>query len=80
MKFEKNVGKKDRAIRLIIAALLVIATIAGFIPAQFGLIVLIVAAALALSAAMSFCGLYTLLGKSTCCGTCQKDDKGSKKA
>jgi hypothetical protein len=72
MKFEKNIGKKDRAVRLIIAAVLVILTAVGAMPSKaIAITALIIAAVLAATAALSFCGLYTLLGKSTCCGNCQ---------
>ncbi len=59
----KNVGKLDQSIRYIIAIILVV--IAAIFQDPFWWL-LIPAAILAFTAAVSWCGLYRLLGVDTC--------------
>ncbi|MGC9151297.1 MAG: YgaP family membrane protein [Microbacter sp.] len=63
---KKNVGAVDKVIRVIIAALLVILYFANVIHGTLGIILLIVAAVLLITAFTGFCGLYVLFGISTC--------------
>ena len=59
---EKNIGKLDRIIRLIISAIFLILfftkTISGFL----GVILLILSIVFIITAITGFCGLYKILG------------------
>lgn len=63
---KKNVGAVDKVIRIIIAALLIILFFANVVHGTLGVIFLIVAAILLITAFISFCPLYVLFGISTC--------------
>lgn len=63
---KKNMGSADRAIRLVIAAVLIGLYFSGIITGTIGIIGLVVAVVFALTSVLSFCPLYTLLGFSTC--------------
>ena len=61
-----NVGTTDRVIRVVLA---VVAAIVGFAVGAgsvLGIILLVVAAVLLVTAAVGFCPLYPLLGLNTC--------------
>ncbi|MFO7246950.1 MAG: DUF2892 domain-containing protein [Thermaerobacter sp.] len=59
-----NVGRADRIIRLIIA---VAAAFAGFrLGGTVGYVLYAVAALMLVTAALGWCGIYALLGLSTC--------------
>jgi hypothetical protein len=60
MKITKNIGKSDRAIR--IALSIVIAVLGVYYHSWWGLLAL----PLIMTALVSWCGLYTLLGVRTC--------------
>ncbi len=62
-----NIGSADRAIRLIVAIILVGLYFGGVITGKFGLALVILGAGLGITALVRFCGLYTLLGINTCC-------------
>lgn len=60
-----NVGTTDRVIRVVLA---VVAAIAGFsvgAGSVLGIVLLVIAAVLLVTAAVSFCPLYRLMGLST---------------
>ncbi|OBX27236.1 Protein of unknown function (DUF2892) [Gelidibacter algens] len=61
-----NMGKSDRMIRLLIAAVIVILYIANIISGTLGIILLVVAGIFILTSVVSFCPLYALLGMNTC--------------
>lgn len=61
-----NMGNADRIIRLVIAALIAILFFTNVISGTLGIILLVAAAVFTLTAFMSFCPLYSLLGFSTC--------------
>jgi len=63
---KKNVGLTDKIIRLLIAAVLVVLFFTHTLTGIWGIVALAGAAVLALTAFISFCGLYTLFGISTC--------------
>lgn len=67
MKLKQNVGTIDKIVRYVISGLLVIGGIV-FIETNVVLSVIMFAFAvvLTLTALVSFCGLYTLFGISTC--------------
>ncbi|AFG38366.1 YgaP family membrane protein [Spirochaeta africana] len=66
----KNVGNKDKAVRVILGILFVAA---GFGFGGAWLALAVVGAVLLITAATGFCGLYTLLGINTC--KLSSDDK-----
>ncbi|MGE4321336.1 MAG: DUF2892 domain-containing protein [Acholeplasmataceae bacterium] len=64
---KKNVGKVDQLIRYLLAAVLLVVGILLFNSLTWLAIVLFVLAAIsAVTGAIGFCGLYTLLGINTC--------------
>ncbi|MEN9335621.1 MAG: hypothetical protein RLZZ500_608 [Bacteroidota bacterium] len=62
---KKNMGFADRAIRLVIAAALVLAYSKGIIAGNLGIIGLVFAGVFTLTSLISFCPLYTLIGLNT---------------
>ncbi len=59
-------GNTDRAIRIVIAAILVALYFSGIVTGTLGIISLIVAGVFALTSLVSFCPLYTIFGLKTC--------------
>lgn len=59
-------GTADKAIRVIIAAVLVILYFTGTVTGTLGIIALVAAGVFLLTSLVSFCPLYTLFGMSTC--------------
>lgn len=62
----KNVGSTDKIIRVILAALIAVLYLTNQISGTFAIILLIFAVILVLTSFFSFCGIYTVLGISTC--------------
>ncbi|MCH8547153.1 MAG: DUF2892 domain-containing protein [Cryomorphaceae bacterium] len=62
----KNMGKADKLIRVIIAAIIAYLYYIGTISGTVGLVLLIAAAVFVLTSLVSFCPLYVLLGVRTC--------------
>ncbi len=63
---KKNVGAVDKVIRIVLAAVLVILYLANVVSGTLGIVFIVVALVLLLTAFLNFCGLYALLGISTC--------------
>jgi hypothetical protein len=63
---KKNMGLADRIIRLVIAAVLAGLSYFDIIGGTLEIVALVVAAIFALTAIISFCGLYALFGINTC--------------
>jgi hypothetical protein len=61
-----NVGTADRLIRLVLAALAAVIAVSVGASSGLGLLLLVVAGVLVVTAAVGFCPLYRLVGKSTC--------------
>jgi hypothetical protein len=61
-----NVGNTDRIIRFGVAILLAILYFTGVVTGTLGIIFLVAAVILALTATFKLCGLYAILGMSTC--------------
>lgn len=61
-----NMGSKDRMIRLVLAAALLILHFTGMITGTLGWVTLIVAAIFILTSFVRFCPIYTLVGANTC--------------
>ncbi len=66
MIMKKNVGNLDRIIRVLVAVVCAVLYFTGTVEGVWGIVLLVVGAAMLLTAAVGFCGLYTLLGVSTC--------------
>lgn len=65
MKIEKNVGKTDRIIRLVVAAIFALLYFTGAVSGTFGVILLVLAVVFALTSAFSVCPIYLALKLST---------------
>jgi hypothetical protein len=62
---EKNEGKIDRILRIIIGVVLLIVYAMGYVPGVLGYIVLLLAIGAMFTGVSGWCGLYALLGMST---------------
>jgi len=58
MKLKKNVGTTDRIVRFVVAAIFAILYFTGIATGAFGIVLLVLAAVFALTAAINFCPLY----------------------
>ncbi len=63
---KKNVGSIDKVIRFLVAALIAVLFFTKVITGTIGIILLVFAGILVLTALVGFCGLYSLFGISTC--------------
>jgi Protein of unknown function (DUF2892) len=62
----KNMGGTDKAIRLVLAAIVAILYFTGTISGTLAIILGVFAIIFALTSLVSFCPLYTLVGINTC--------------
>lgn len=62
----KNMGKTDKIIRIVLALVLVLLDYFEVVKGGFSWVLSIVAIVLVVTTLISFCPLYTLLGKNTC--------------
>lgn len=62
----KNIGIFDRIIRIIISAIFILLFLTKSVPTTLGVILLIISIIFIFTAFIGFCGLYKLLGLSTC--------------
>jgi hypothetical protein len=63
---KKNMGTADRAIRVIIAAIIAILYFTNTISGTLGIVLLILAGVFVLTSLVSFCPLYAPFGLKTC--------------
>lgn len=63
---KKNMGKVDRIVRLIIAAIAIFFYSNGMLTGTLGIVALVLALVFALTSFLSFCPLYAITGLSTC--------------
>lgn len=63
---KKNMGTSDKAVRVLIAAVIAILYFTDVISGTLGLVLLILAAVFLLTSLVSFCPLYLPLGINTC--------------
>ncbi|MFN3587997.1 MAG: DUF2892 domain-containing protein [Spirosomataceae bacterium] len=63
---DKNVGKVDKLVRVLVALLLVGLYFSGILSGVLGYILLAVAGVMILTGLVNFCPLYSLLGVNTC--------------
>lgn len=59
-------GKSDRLIRIVLAAVMATLFLTGVIEGALGIVLVIFAAVFLLTSFISFCPLYTLFGWNTC--------------
>ncbi|WP_228852898.1 YgaP family membrane protein [Aegicerativicinus sediminis] len=62
---KKNMGTTDKAIRLIVAAIILILYINGSISGVLGIVLLVLAIVFAITSFISFCPLYKPFGINT---------------
>lgn len=63
---KKNIGKTDKTLRLLGAALLIILYSIEVVSGTLSIVFLITAAVLIITSFLNFCPIYAVLGKSTC--------------
>lgn len=63
---KKNVGSADRIIRLLLAAVFAYLYFGGVVTGTLGIVLVVLGAVFALTALISFCPLYSLVGLNTC--------------
>ena len=63
---KKNMGKTDKTVRIILAAIIAILYFTNVISGTLGIILLALAAVFVLTSLISFCPLYAPLGINTC--------------
>lgn len=61
-----NVGNADKLIRLVLAVVAAVVAFSVGASSALGIVLLVVAAVLLVTAAVGFCPLYRLIGMSTC--------------
>lgn len=72
---KKNVGNRDKIIRIILAIVLAVLYFANVVTGVLGIILLILAGVLLVTSFISFCPLYTIFGIKTTCQKCNLDNK-----
>ena len=63
---KKNIGKSDKLIRLIIAAIIVGLFYSNVLSGTIGIVLVVVAIVFALTSLINFCPLYPIFGINTC--------------
>ena len=63
---KKNMGKADRVIRVILAAIMVTLYFTNVITGTLGIVLMVLAGIFVLTSLVSFCPLYAPFGISTC--------------
>ncbi len=63
---KKNMGKADRIIRILIAAILSVLFVTNIISGTLGIVLLVISAVLLLTSFISLCPIYAPFGIKTC--------------
>lgn len=63
---KKNMGNADKAVRLLIAAIVATLYFTGIIPGTLGIVLMVLAGVFVLTSLVSFCPLYAPFGLNTC--------------
>jgi predicted PurR-regulated permease PerM len=63
---KKNMGTVDKAVRILVAAVIIVLYALGILSGTIGLILGIIALVFIFTSFIGFCPLYTLLGLNTC--------------
>lgn len=62
----KNMGRMDKTIRIVIAAIVATLYFTGAVSGTLGIVLLVLAGVFVLTSLVSFCPLYAPLGINTC--------------
>jgi hypothetical protein len=62
----QNVGTPDRAARIILAVVLAVAAVGGFVTGPLAILAAVIAAVMLVTGIVGFCPLYALFRVSTC--------------
>ena len=63
---KKNMGKADRLVRILAAALIVLLYFGNIIDGTIAVLLIILASVFSITSFVGFCPLYTLIGINTC--------------
>ena len=63
---KKNMGTADKAVRVIIAAVIAVLYFTGTLTGTLGIVLLVLAGVFLLTSLVSFCPLYAPFGLNTC--------------
>lgn len=63
---KKNVGNKDKIVRIILAIIVIALYATGTVTGTLGIVAMVVAAILVVTSFVSFCPLYAIIGVSSC--------------
>lgn len=63
---KKNIGNTDKLVRLVIALVISVLYFANIITGTLAVVLGVVAVVLVATALLNFCGLYAVMGFSTC--------------
>ena len=66
MKLQKNTSNADRAVRLVIAAVLAIVAVGGVVAAPISYLALAASGIMLVTGLTGFCPIYAIFGVSTC--------------
>jgi hypothetical protein len=66
INMKKNMGNTDRIIQLLLAAVFIALYFTQTVTGTVGIVLLVLGIIFALTSAISFCPLYTLIGINTC--------------
>jgi hypothetical protein len=66
VSIRQNVGTPDRAARIVIAAVLAVAAVGGFVTGPLAILAAVAAAVMLVTGLTGFCPLYALFRVSTC--------------
>ena len=61
-----NMGKTDKAVRIVIAVIIAILAYTGMITGTLATVLLVLAGVFVLTSLISFCPLYAIVGLNTC--------------
>jgi len=63
---KKNIGNTDKLVRLVIALVIAVLYFANIITGTLAIVLGVVAVVMVATALLNFCGLYAIMGCSTC--------------
>jgi hypothetical protein len=63
---KRNVGTIDKAVRLVLAAILITLNLTGTVTGTLSIVLWVVTASMLFTSIFSFCPVYTLIGVNTC--------------
>lgn len=63
---KRNMGSTDRVVRVIVAAILIVLTLAGVVTGTLSYVLLAASGIFLLTSLIGFCPLYTICGLNSC--------------